>query len=175
MSPTVEVTIRHLEMASRAALRPSTRPPPAGIRFVRIDDERGATARRCYHLVGADWQWTDRRTWDVEEWAALLEEEQGELWVARDGEAIVGYAQLARRGREVDLHYFGLTPDYIGRGIGGWMLTRAVERAWAMGAERVTLNTCTLDGPGALPNYLARGFTVRREERQLREVPDGSL
>jgi hypothetical protein len=33
------------------------------------------------------------------------------------------------------------------------------------------LNTCTLDAPQALPNYLARGFTITREERYSVEVP----
>jgi hypothetical protein len=27
------------------------------------------------------------------------------------------------------------------------------------------LNTCTLDAPQALPNYLARGFTIEREDQ----------
>ena len=33
------------------------------------------------------------------------------------------------------------------------------------------LNTCTLDAPQALPNYLARGFTIVREDQYLLDVP----
>lgn len=171
MSPIVDVVVRHLAMTAPDQLRPSSSDAP-GIRLRREDAEHAAAmARECYALVGGPWQWTDRLGLDHKGWRELLEQEQGEVWVAREGSAIAGYFQLARRGRDVELHYFGLAPTHIGRGLGGWLLTRAVERAWALGARHVTLNTCSLDGPAALPNYLARGFSVVREEHRTREVP----
>lgn len=96
-----------------------------------------------------------------------------ELWMATDETAVspAGYFELECTGDVVDIHYFGLMPAYIGQGIGGWMLTRAIEQAWALGAARVTLNTCTLDGEAALPNYLARGFSVVRTVHQCRDIP----
>jgi hypothetical protein len=33
------------------------------------------------------------------------------------------------------------------------------------------VNTCTLDGAAALPNYLSRGFVMVREDHQRRELP----
>jgi hypothetical protein len=60
----------------------------------------------------------------------------------------------------------------VGRGIGGWALSALVREAWSSGPRRVILNTCTLDAAAALPNYLARGFTVIRQEHVLREVRD---
>ena len=54
---------------------------------------------------------------------------------------------------------------FHGRGLGRYMLTRAVEEAWRTPhARRVWLHTCTLDGPAALPNYLGRGFRIVRSE-----------
>jgi GNAT superfamily N-acetyltransferase len=170
MTRTKTVVVRHLEMASPGLLRPSSSAPP-GIRVRREPEATAAgLARECYALVGGPWHWTDRLHLDEAGWQALLEEEQGEVWVAREAETIVGYFQLAHRAPDVEIHYFGLAPSHIGRGIGGWLLTRAVERAWALGPRRVVLNTCSLDGPAALPNYLARGFTVMREEQRIREV-----
>lgn len=170
MSPLTEVTVWHLEMTSRDALQRSTRDAP-GIRLRREEGSAAASmARACYALVGGPWHWTDRLTLDDEGWQALLDQEGGEVWVARDGDRIAGYFQLARRDRDVEIHYFGLAPTHIGRGLGGWLLTRAIERAWALAPRRVVLNTCSLDGPAALPNYLARGFTVAREEMRTREV-----
>jgi GNAT superfamily N-acetyltransferase len=64
----------------------------------------------------------------------------------------------------VEIAYFGLLPEYFGRGWDGHLLTRAVETAWGLGASRVWLHTCTLDHPAALPNYLRRGFRRVREE-----------
>ena len=58
----------------------------------------------------------------------------------------------------VEVAYFGLLPRFIGQGLGGHLLTAAVERAWQRGAKRVWLHTCDLDHPAALPHYQARGF-----------------
>jgi hypothetical protein len=43
-------------------------------------------------------------------------------------------------------------------------LTLAAEQAWALGAKRVWLHTCTLDHAAALPNYLGRGFVPFKTE-----------
>ena len=76
-----------------------------------------------------------------------------------------GYFELHREDDgAVEIVYFGLLPQYTGRGLGGALLTEAVERAWASGAARVWLHTCTFDHPAAIPNYLARGFTVFKTE-----------
>jgi GNAT superfamily N-acetyltransferase len=57
-----------------------------------------------------------------------------------------------------------------GRGIGGWLLTSVIRRGWERGAGRVTVNTCDLDGPAALPNYRARGFEIVSERTELRDL-----
>ena len=82
------------------------------------------------------------------------------------GEESAGYFELLRhQDGSVEIAYFGLTPQFIGRGLGGALLTRAVEEAHAMGAERVWLHTCTLDSDRALPSYQARGFRPYKTER----------
>jgi GNAT superfamily N-acetyltransferase len=64
----------------------------------------------------------------------------------------------------VEIAYFGLLQEFIGRGLGKYLLTEAVREAWRTGARRVWLHTCTLDGEAALPNYKARGFKPFKEE-----------
>jgi GNAT superfamily N-acetyltransferase len=66
-----------------------------------------------------------------------------------------------------------MLPGWEGEGLGGHLLTCAIERAWEAGADRVLVNTCTLDHPAALPNYLARGFEVVRKRTEWREMPPG--
>lgn len=61
--------------------------------------------------------------------------------------------------------YVGLVPAAHGRCLGGALRTHAVRAAFAGGARDGVLNTCTLDGPAALPIYLARGFRPGRTER----------
>jgi len=82
-----------------------------------------------------------------------------------------GYFELLRHGDgSVEIAYFGLVRAFIGNGIGGYMLHRAVEEAWAMGATRVWLHTCTLDSPSALPNYTARGFVPFKTEQFMQDI-----
>jgi GNAT superfamily N-acetyltransferase len=64
----------------------------------------------------------------------------------------------------VEIAYFGLLPAFIGRGLGGALLTNAIEEAWQMSPERVWVHTCTLDHPSALANYQARGMEVYKVE-----------
>ena len=64
----------------------------------------------------------------------------------------------------VEVAYFGLVPEALGRGLGKHLLSCAVRDAWALGPARVWLHTCTLDHPNALPNYVARGFVPYKTE-----------
>jgi GNAT superfamily N-acetyltransferase len=76
-----------------------------------------------------------------------------------------GYFELRRQpDGAVEIAYFGLLPEFIGRGLGKFLLSEATRRAWELGATRVWLHTNTLDHAAALPNYLARGFSVVRTE-----------
>lgn len=104
--------------------------------------------------------------WTDDELAQHLAAPNVGIWELLVGDESAGYFELYRHdGGSVEIDYFGLIPKFIGRGLGGMMLTRAVEEAWAMGARRVWLHTCTLDSPRALPGYKARGFREFKTER----------
>ena len=78
---------------------------------------------------------------------------------------MAGYFELRRDDDDsIEIAYIGLLPAFVGRGLGRCLLSAAVERAWACGARRVWLHTCSFDHPAALPNYLARGFRVYKKE-----------
>jgi GNAT superfamily N-acetyltransferase len=74
----------------------------------------------------------------------------------------------------VEVAHIGLIPDRIGKGLGGFLVFEAVRDAWALGATRVWLHTCTLDGEAALPNYLRRGFVAYKTEAYDVELPAGA-
>jgi len=94
-----------------------------------------------------------------------------ETWVAYVLGRIAGYFELERQaGSAVEIAYFGLLPAFVGRGIGGHLLTGAIKRAWAMGASRVWVHTCTLDHPNALPNYRARGLKEFHRSIEYKEL-----
>jgi GNAT superfamily N-acetyltransferase len=167
----VEVTVSHLAMDAPRQLRPSHGAPEhVGLRQ-EVLPTAAIVAAECYRRVGAGWQWLDRREWTTEQWTAALAAPGTELWTARAGEMLIGFFLLVRHETDMEIKLFGLVPEWIGRRVGGWLLTEAIRRAWDTAPTRVILNTCSLDGPAALPNYLARGFAVEREEHQLRDLP----
>jgi GNAT superfamily N-acetyltransferase len=166
----IDVTRTHLELRSPDALR-RVPPPSVSGTLRRFHPIGAAEYRALYTLVGERWLWRDRLVWTDEELDAYLSAPNVHVWLLAVGGATAGYFELKQHGDSVEVMYFGLVPAFMGQGLGGWMLTRAVEEAFALGARRVVLNTCTLDAPQALPNYLARGFSIVREERYLLDVP----
>lgn len=169
--PPVDVVRTYLEMSSPSQLRPGA-PLPAGC-TLRQEHPGAAAYRALYAAVGDAHHWRDRLAWDDGALAAWLARPDVSVWVLRRGEEALGYFELVRGGGAAgtEIAYFGLVPGAIGQGLGGTLLTEATRAAWAGGAPRVWLHTCTLDHPAALPNYLARGFTVARTERYVAELP----
>jgi GNAT superfamily N-acetyltransferase len=128
--------------------------------------------RYLYAEVGRPHHWTDRLSWADEQVRRHLADPAISLWLLTSGAAPAGYFELrAHPDRSVEIAYFGLLPEFVGRGWGGYLLTKAVEEAWATKPERVWLHTSTLDHPAALPNYLRRGFVPVREEVYTTELP----
>ena len=131
--------------------------------------------RFLYTAVGGDWYWIDRLPWTYAQWREWVEQPTLETWIAYVAGTPAGYFELeAQAEGNVELVYFGLLPQFIGTGLGGPLLTVAIERAWHMGASRLWVHTCTLDHPGALANYCARGFRLYHEETHPLELPEHS-
>jgi GNAT superfamily N-acetyltransferase len=169
------VTITHLEMTDRSQLRPA-KLPDAAVHLVRVEIPCPELNRFLYTAVGAGWTWYSRLPWSRARWLAYLDRPEVETWVAYVSGTPAGYFELERQdGASVEIAYFGLLPSFVGKGLGGHLLTAAVLRAWEMGAKRVWLHTCDLDHPRALANYQARGFTVFKVESQVEQVPDTPL
>jgi GNAT superfamily N-acetyltransferase len=167
----VSVHRTHLELRRPGELRPG-RPPAEPVELVRRRPILAAEYLDLYALVGELWLWRDRLVWTEAELERYLGSPDVHVWSAHVRGATAGYFELRQHtDRSVELMYFGLAPSFIGRGMGGWLLTRAAHEAFALGAPRIFLNTCTHDAPQALPNYLARGFTIVSEDQYLLDVP----
>ena len=154
----------YLEMRDRAALQPATLPDPS-VRVEQVHDCPPSFWRYLYTEVGRAYHWVDRLPWSDAEIRAYLEDPAVSLWLMTVAGAPAGYFELRRdRTNGAEIVYFGLLPEFTGRGLGGHMLTSAAEAAWSQGPGRVWLHTNTMDHPSALPNYLKRGFTAFHSE-----------
>ncbi len=119
-----------------------------------------------YQLVGDEWQWNDKLSWSSSQWQAYAEDESLRTWVAYVEGSPAGYYELQKQsGGNVEIAYFGLAKKFIGKGLGGYLLSHAITSAWEWsGTQRVWVHTCSLDHPSALRNYKARGMKVYQIE-----------
>jgi len=165
------VTTWYLEMRARAALRPARSPAPAPL-ILRAQQPSPALNRFLYTAVGGHWYWRDRLGWSYDRWMRYLDRPQVQTWVMYCDGTPAGYIELEHQhDDDVEIAYFGLMREFTGRGLGGHLLSVGIDRAWAMGAARVWVHTCTLDGPHALANYQARGMQVYHQETRVVELP----
>ncbi len=169
----VEVTITYLEMEHPAMLRVARAPRP-DVSLERVNPPAPDVAARYYNDVGRAYHWLDRAEWTAAQWNDELTRAGTELWILRVDGAEAGFFLLTLPApRTGEILYLGLLPGRVGEGLGAHLLTSAIERAWATGADRVLVNTCSLDHPRALANYLARGFEIVRTRAEWRELPEG--
>jgi len=163
----MQVTRTYLQLTTPQDFRPSLGEFPE-VRIERVPDPTPALYRHCYQTVGKDFHWRDRWDWTDAEIGAHLAQPEITLHTAARGDTLVGWYELRAvpEDRSVEIAYFGLFPQAIGRGLGKQLLSCAVRDAWATSPPpaRVWLHTCTLDHPAALPNYVARGFRPYKTE-----------
>ena len=168
-APVIEVTRTYLEMRDFSELNRGKLDDPR----IEIQRQRECSVelfRLLYAEVGKNYHWIDRLPWTDEQIVAHLNKPENSIWLMTcDGET-AGYFELRKcEDGSVELAYFGLMPQFLGRGLGKHLLTCATEQAWALGANRVWLHTCTLDDRAALPNYLKRGFKPFKTEKYVIE------
>ena len=168
--PLVNVVRTYLEMRAPGALRAAPAPSPDAV-VRRVARPTPALYRSLYTGVGGRYHWRDRLGWTDEELEAHLALRSVSLWVLELAGETAGFFELKKHFDDsVEIAYFGLLQPFLGRGLGKFMLSRAIEEAGRLGAARVWVHTCTLDDPAALPNYKGRGMTEFKTESYETEV-----
>ena len=165
------ITVHYLEMTDPAQHRHAR--AVNELHVIRAEIACPELSRFLYSAVGGDWHWLDRLTWSYSEWLTYLRQPQIETWVGWVAGTPAGYFELNHQADTgVEIVYFGLLPQFIGRGLGGALLSSAIDQGWRHAPRRVWLHTCTLDHPKALANYQARGFRVYDTVQRPRELPE---
>ncbi len=164
----VEIETTYLQMLDPNQLAPSRE---TELVVTEAETPLPELNRFLYYAVGYRWFWMERRDWSYATWQTYLENERLHTWVGYVRGTPAGYYELEQQGTDVEIRSFGLLPQFVGRGLGGDLLTRAVRTAWSMPATRVWLHTCSLDSPQGLNNYLSRGFHVYKTESVMEDQP----
>ncbi|MEM0899161.1 MAG: GNAT family N-acetyltransferase [Pseudomonadota bacterium] len=120
--------------------------------------------RYLYFQVGYDWAWETRLRMNDRQLRAAIHVDDTEIFVLHLEGAPSGFFEINRRDPNcTDIAYFGMMRHAQGRGLGKWFLSAAIHAAWENEPETITVNTCTLDHPAALPLYQKMGFSPVRQ------------
>lgn len=166
-SGSVETVVTYLEMAP-----PPHAPPepeaPAGAAVVRLARPGVTEYRARYERAGRAWTWTARTLMADAALRDILEDARVEVFALRIHGAEAGYVELdGRTPPELELAYLGIFPEFLGRGLGRFLLTWTIAYAWReRSPSRLWVHTCTLDHPAALPLYRKLGFTPYAERNE---------
>lgn len=165
------VTVTHLVHSGPPT---NVRPAPAGAHVDLVVEGQAEFSAMMYAQVGAPWTWVDRLEWLPEQWQEWVKSPGFRQLRLMHDDAVAGYAELITPvPGTVQIAYFGLLPQQVGKGLGSWWLEYVLAYAWDHDAvNRVTVQTCDLDHPSALPNYVARGFVPDHTEREWRLIDE---
>jgi GNAT superfamily N-acetyltransferase len=164
----MDVKVTYLQMFARP--QRTVAPPREGLTVLHARRPPVAYYRFLYDAVGRPWQWVSRKKLSDDELVRVIHDPRDEVHVLHVEGVPAGFAELDRRTEgEIELVQFGLTPEFIGQGLGKYFLQWTIDRAWSYGPKRLWLHTCTHDHPNALPNYQKAGFVIYKEERKARE------
>ncbi len=173
MLKTVDVTITYLEQTARSTSPPQAR-PPGKTALMRAENPPLHYYRYLFDRVGKPYHWASRRYMPDDDLRAIVHDPDVYFYVLYFSGVPCGIGEVDARpdvhdAGTVEIKFFGLMQDFIGRGLGRWFLYNVIDLAWARDPRRVILETCTADHPAALPLYQKMGFTVYSQDTGIIE------
>jgi GNAT superfamily N-acetyltransferase len=126
--------------------------------------------RKYYYGVGEKHFWLDRMVMPDEELFQKINADNIDIYVFYVNDKAAGYIEFIKEEKYVEILYFGLLPEFIGKGFGKYFLQWVIAKAWSYKPEWIQLNTCTLDHTNALGTYKKAGFKEVRTEIHQRRI-----
>ena len=119
-----------------------------------------------YKQIGKKHRWVDRLIWNENQWIKYINNSNVSTYTLQDNNNLAGYFEqiFDQKKLECEIAYFGILQDYVGKSLGGYLLSQAIKKSFAVGANRVWVHTCSLDHKHALKNYLSRGMKIFKSE-----------
>jgi|SRR6185437_11699291 len=163
----VAAVVTYLEMRQRPAELKAT-----SVRLREIENPDLEWYRAIFRRAGQHWLWWSRLDMSDAQLSAVLNAPTTELFIAESDQSEIGMAELdhATPG-EVEIAFFGLFAEALGKGLGQPFIAALLDRAWTASTSRVWVHTCTLDSPAALPFYLKCGFRAYKRAIEVADDP----
>lgn len=165
------ITARVTHLESTALPTTSTaQPSRPRLALLEASDMPVQFYRYLFEQVGKKQNWYSRRVMSDDKLVQIIHAPSTHIHVLYGDGSPAGYFELdaSKLPEQVEIVFFGLTPDFQGMGLGKWFLSAAIANAWALNPEKLILQTNTLDHPAALQLYQKHGFSpVRISEEEI--------
>lgn len=172
MGRSLDVTVTYLHQTARPSFAPQPR-PNRKLSILRAEKPPVHYYRYLYDLVGGPWKWVSRKKLSDAELAEIIENRDVHLYVLYVDGVPAGMTEIdATEAPMVEIKFFGLAPEFIGKGLSRFFLSNAIDLAWSLSPKEVKIETCTLDHPAALALYQKFGFTVFDQRQGRVELPE---
>ncbi len=158
----------YLEMTDPAEFFPVELKNYSGVNIFPLETPDVEFYRFLYDQVGRAWRWRDRLLLSDEQLTAILADSATRIDILSVKGSPAGYIELSQSQTSTEIAYLGLRSGYWGRGLGKYLLSYGILKAWQRQTKRIWVHTCNLDSIYALDNYLKRGFKIYKiEEKPL--------
>jgi len=182
------VTVTYLEQTEKTLLHAPV--PNAKIALLRIENPPIHYYRYLYKTVGEPYNWVSRALYNDEQLSHIITNPKVHIYVLYINGVPGGFTEIDGRHEKIpEIKFFGLAPEFIGKGFGRYFFNQAIDIAWnctqvpdrtspglntgthdrsqtligtapSHGPRCVRIETCSLDHPAALPLYQKFGFNV---------------
>jgi len=160
----------YLEITSIKNLKGKNKPSDK-IVLELLDNKNFELNKFFYKQIGRKHQWVDRLVWQDKDWIKYVSNENLKTYIIKEDEDLVGYFELIfDKNNECEIAYFGILEEYIGKSLGGYLLSKAIKIAFEKKVKRIWVHTCSLDHQNAILNYKARGMKIFKTEELKRKV-----
>ena len=159
----------YLEITSIKNLKDKDKPSDKTI-LELVDNKYYELNEFFYKQIGKKHQWVDRLAWNKKDWIKYVSNENVKTYILKEDEELVGFFELIFDKNEWEIAYFGILEEYIGKSLGGYLLSEAIKIAFEKKVKRIWVHTCSLDHQNAILNYKARGMKIFKTEVLKRKV-----
>ncbi|HEY9124006.1 MAG TPA: GNAT family N-acetyltransferase [Bacteroidales bacterium] len=125
---------------------------------------------KLYTSVGKEYNWIDRLEMPKDLLINIINNSKTHVLLFKVNGTLAGWAELVEGREYVELLYFGLLPEFVGKGLGKSFLAMNINKAWELNPAWIQLNTCSLDHPNAINVYKSLGFVEYKREFEMRKV-----
>jgi len=135
VSTLIPITVTYLEQTTRPNL-PRVPCPHGKSAILRARHMPIHFYRYLYHQVGNVYNWISRTELSDSQLAQIIHHDNVFIYVLYIEGAPAGFAEIDGRHPSIpEIKFFGLLPEFIGKGFGRYFLTHIIDLAWQSSKE----------------------------------------